>query len=187
MRTLKLSSMFALSLALLLPGSLMAGELTGKNQTRKEAVKLTKHIESTSLAIQKEADRLHALSHNGQISNGTHQHGLRQIANHVNEQLQPAFIRLAELQPELPGWHQSAITEMHSSAMNLAANADAAIRNRNPDGTGLRAVADADYKQHVANIYERATSLAQVADATADYGTAQLKGHEAGLAITSHD
>jgi len=187
MRTLKLFNVLTLGLALLVPGSLMASSLVDKTKTRKEAVKLTKHIERTSLAIQKEADRLHSMSRNGRISNLTHQNGLRQIASHVNEHLQPAFSRLAELKPQLPEWHQTALVEMHTSALNLAANADAAIRNRNPDGSGLLPVADADYKQHVANIYERATLLAQVADATADYGSAQMKGHRAGLAITSHE
>ena len=114
-------------------------------------------------------------------------HGLQQIANHVNEQLQPAFNRLAELKPELPDWHQTAIDHMRTSAANLALNADAAIRSRDPDGSGQLAVSDPDYKQYVANIHERATVLAQVADATGDYGTAQLKGHQAGLAISSHD
>lgn len=187
MRTLKKSSVFALSLALLLPGTLMAGELPGQSKTRKEAVKLTQHIERTSLKIQKEADRLDSMSRDNRISNATHKHGLQQIKNHVNEQLQPAFSRLAELKPELPEWHQAAISEMHVSALNLAANADAAIRNRNPGGSGQVPVADQDYKQLIANIHERSTALAQVADATADYGSAQLKGHMAGLAITSHD
>lgn len=187
MRTLKQSTVMALSLALLLPGTLMAGELTNQAKTRKEAVKLTQHIERTSLEIQKEADRLHSMSRSGQISNASHKHGLQQIKNHVNEQLQPAFSRLAELKPELPEWHQTAIDHMRTSAANLALSANAAIVNRNPDGSGQLAVADPDYKQYVANIHERATVLAQVADATADYGSAQLKGHQAGLAITSHD
>jgi len=187
MRTLKQSTVLALGLALLLPGTLMATELTNQAKTRKEAVKLTQHIERTSHTIQKEADRLHAMSRNGQISNTSHKHGLQQIKNHVNEQLQPAFSRLAELKPELPEWHQTAIERMHTSATNLALNADAAIENRNPDGSGELAFADQDYKRYVANIHERATVLAQVADATGDYGTAQLKGHQAGLAITSHD
>ena len=187
MRTLKQSTVMALSLALLLPGTLMAGELTNQAKTRKEAVKLTQHIEHTSLEIQKEADRLHSMSRSGQISNASHKHGLQQIKNHVNEQLQPAFRRLAELKPELPEWHQTAIDHMRTSAANLALSANAAIVNRNPDGSGQLAVADPDYKQYVSNIHERATVLAQVADATADYGSAQLKGHQAGLAITSHD
>lgn len=187
MRTLKQSTILALGVALLLPGTLMATELTNQATTRKEAVKLTKHIERTSLTIQKEADRLHSMSRTGQISNMAHKQGLQQIKNHVNEQLQPAFSRLAEIKPELPEWHQTAIDRMHISATNLALNADAAIVNRNPDGSGQLAVADQDYKRYVANIHERATVLAQVADATADYGTAQLKGHQAGLAITSHD
>ena len=187
MRTLKQSTILTLGLALLLPGTLKATELTNQAKTRKEAVRLTQHIERTSLAIQKEADKLHAMSRTGQISNVSHKHGLRQIKNHVNEQLQPAFVRLAELKPALPEWHQTAIDKMHISATNLALNADAAIVNRNPDGSGLLAWADTDYKQYVANIHERATVLAQVADATADYGSAQLKGHQAGLAITSHD
>ncbi|HXS76758.1 MAG TPA: hypothetical protein VN753_11320 [Terracidiphilus sp.] len=187
MRTLKQSSVFALGLALLLPGTLMAGELTNQANTRKEAIKLTKHIERTSLTIQKEADRLDAMSRNSRISNATHKRGLQQIRNHVNEQLQPAFSRLAELKPELPEWHQSAIAEMHSSALDLAANADAAIRNRNPDGSGRVATVDQDYKQLIASINEHSSELAEVADATADYGSAQLKGHMAGLAITTHD
>jgi len=187
MRTLKQSSVFALGLALLLPGTLVASELTNQAKTRQEAVKLTQHIERTSLAIQKEADRLHSMSRNSRISNASHKHGLQQIKNHVNEKLQPAFTRLAELKPELPEWHQSAIAEMHSSALDLAASADAAIRNRNPDGSGRIATVDPDYKQLIASINEHSTELAQVADATADYGSAQLKGHMAGLAITSHD
>jgi hypothetical protein len=84
MRTLKKSSVFALSLALLLPGTLMAGELPGQSKTRKEAVKLTQHIERTSLKIQKEADRLDSMSRDNRISNATHKHGLQQIKNHVN-------------------------------------------------------------------------------------------------------
>lgn len=187
MRTLKQSTVLALGLALLLPGSLMASERTSQAKARKEAVNLTQHIERTSLAIQKEADRLHSMSRSSHISNATHKSGLQQIKNHVNEQLQPAFSRLAELKPELPEWHQTAIAEMHTSALNLAANADAAIRNRNPDGSGRIATIDPDYKQLIANIHERSTALAEVADATADYGSAQLKGHMAGLAITSHD
>jgi len=187
MRTREQATILALGLALLLPGTLMATELTKQTKARKEAVKLTQHIERTSLAIQKEADRLHSMSRSGQISNVTHKHGLQQIKNHVNEQLQPAFSRLEELKPGLPDWHQTAIDQMRTSAANLALNADAAIMNRNPDGSRQLAFADQDYKQYVANIHERAMAMAQVADATADYGTAQLKGHQAGLAITSHD
>ena len=187
MGTLKQSTVLALGLALLLPGTLMAKELTNQAKTRKEAVRLTQHIERTSLAIQKEAGKLDAMSRNGQISNQGHKHGLRQIKNHVNEQLQPALSRLAELKPELPEWHQTAIERMHISATNLALNANAAIENRNPDGSRQHAFADLDYKQYLANIHERARVLAEVADATADYGSAQLKGHQAGLAITSHD
>ena len=187
MRSLKQSTILALSLALLLPGWLMATELTNQAKIRKEAVKLTQHIERTSLDIQKEADKLHSMSRSGLISNMSHKRGLHQIKNHVNEQLQPAFSRLAELKPDLPEWHQTAISEMQGSALQLAANADSAIRNRNPYGSGQPAMADPDYKQMIANISERATLLAQVADATADYGSAQLKGHQAGLAITSHD
>src|SRR3569833_1959471 len=108
MSTLKQSPILALGLALVLPGTLMATELTYQSKTRIEAVKLTQHIERTSLAIQKEADRLHAMSRNSRVSNATHKQGLQQIKNHVNAQLQPAFERLAELKPALPAWHQPA-------------------------------------------------------------------------------
>jgi hypothetical protein len=122
-----------------------------------------------------------------QYSNQSHQYALNRIATHVNEQLQPALSRLVELQPDLPQWHQDAIDRMHATAANLAANADAAIVNRNPDGSQRLAILDPEYKQLVKNLNSRATALVQVADATADYGNAQLKGHTAGLAITTHD
>ena len=187
MRTLKQSTVLALGLALLLPGTLMASELTKQTKSREEAVQLIKHIERTSLAIQKHADELNAMARTSQISNTTHKSGLRQIANHVNEDLQPAFSRLDDLQPELPDWKNAAIDEMRTSAANLAADTNAAILNRNPDGSRMLPVVDPDYKKLLSNIHERATALVEVADATGDYGSAQLKGHQAGLAITSHD
>jgi hypothetical protein len=187
MSTLKQSMVFALGLALLTPGALMANELADQAKTRQEAVHLIKHIERTSLAIQKQADELNAMARTSQISNTTHKSGLRQIANRVNEDLQPAFSRLDELQPQLPDWKKSAIQEMRTSAADLAASTNAAILNRNPDGSRMLPVVDSDYRKLLSNIHERATALVEVADATADYGSAQLKGHQAGLAITSHD
>ena len=187
MQKSKLHAVYALTFALLVPGTLMAITRSDSTDTRKEAVQLTQHVERTGRAIQLEADRLDAMRRNHQISNQSHQYALTRIAAHINEQLQPTMDRLAEIKPELPQWHQQAIDQMHLSAVNLASNANAAILNRNPSGSRIVAGVDADYRQLLDNINGRADALVQVADAAADYGDAQLKGNRAGLAITAHD
>ena len=134
-----------------------------------------------------EADRLRMMRTNTHFSHQSHQNSLSQIAIQVNEELQPALKRLAEIKPELPQWHQDAIGQMHTSAVTLAANTNAAILSRNPSETRQLPVFDSSYGQLLDNISDRAETLIQVADAASDYGDAQLKGHEAGLAITSHN
>jgi len=187
MRTLKNATILALTLALAMPGMLLASASSDQTKTRKEALQLTRSIERTSRQIQNVADELDAKSRSGQFSNKSHQHTLHQLKLHINEQLQPALRQLAEMQPDLPAWHQDAIDQMRTAAATLVANANAAIDARN-DGSSRRVpVLDANYKQLIDNMSGRATVLTQIADATGDYASAQLKGNTAGLAITSHD
>lgn len=187
MQKSKLNAVYALTFALLAPGALMAMTRSDSTETRKEAVQLTQHVERTGRVIQREADRLDAMRRNHQISNQSHQYALTRIATQINEQLKPAMNRLVEIKPELPQWHQQAIDQMHASAATLASNADAAIVNRNPSGSRMVAALDADYRQYLDNINGRADTLVEIADAAGDYGNAQLKGNQAGLAITAHD
>ncbi len=187
MNTLMHSTVFALSLALLLPGTLMAGETSDQTRTRKEAVQLTQQIESSARRIQNESEHLSVMQKGNSVSNFTHQYKLHTIATEINEQLQPALNRLAEIQPDLPAWHSHAVDRMRTSGANLAANANAAVLNRGFAGTRQPAVLDSEYGQLIQNISSQAKTLVQVADATGDYGNAQLKGHQAGLAITAHD
>jgi hypothetical protein len=178
---------FALSLALLLPATLMAGETSDQTRNRKEAVQLTQRIESSARNIQTEADHLSQMQKGNAISNFTHQYKLHVISTEINEQLGPALKRLAEIQPGLPDWHSTAVDRMRTSGANLAANANAAVLNRGFSGTRQPAVLDSEYGQLIQNINTQAQTLVQVADATGDYGNAQLKGHRAGLAITFHE
>ncbi len=185
MRRTKHLTVFALTVVMFMPGMLMASE-PNQTKARKEAVKLTEQIKRTSHDIERETERLSTM-HSTQISNKSHQYALSRIATDVNEGLQPALARLAELQPELPQWHKEAIDQMHATATNIAANANAAIHNRNPDGSPWPAMHDPEYRQLIKNLNSGATALVQMADATADYGSAQLKGQRAGLAVASHD
>lgn len=180
-------TVFAISLALLLPAALMAGETSEQTRTRKEAIQLTQSIEGSARRIQTESEHLSVMQKSGSTSNFTHQYKLHTIANEVNEQLQPALKRLAEIQPGLPEWNQQAIEHMRMSAANLAANANAAALNRGFAGSRQPVVLDTDYGQLLQNIGSHARTLVQVADAAGDYGNAQLKGHRAGLAIAAHD
>jgi hypothetical protein len=180
-------TVFALSLALLLPGTLMAGETSNQTKTRKEAIQLTQQVESSARKIQNESDHLSVMQKSNSVSNFTHQYKLHTIATEINEQLQPALKRLAEIGPDLPGWHGSAVDRMRTSGANLTANANAAVLNRSFSGARQPAILDSEYGQLLQNINTQAKSLVQVADATGDYGNAQLKGQGAGLAIASHD
>jgi len=175
----------ALSIALLLP-VFAAAELPQQTKARKDAIQVTRSIETTTRAIHKQADELVAAQRNNH-GNQTQKIRLQRIADSINGQLKPAFDRLAELQPDLPEWHQTAIDQMRSSAASLAANTNAAILNRNASTQGHPVVLDPEYGQLVANMTSQAGALIQVADATSDYGSAQLKGHSAGLPITAHN
>jgi len=180
-------TVFALSLALLLPAALRAGETSNQAQTRKEAIRLTQHLETTARKIQVESEQLSVMQKTNSLSNWSHQYKLHTIATHINEQLQPTLKQLAEIQSSLPEWNQHAIERMRTSAANLAANTNAAALNRGFKGTRQPPVLDSEYAQLVQNMNNQAQVLVQVADAAGDYGDAQLKGHQAGLAILAHD
>jgi hypothetical protein len=180
-------TVYAVTLALLLPAALMAGETSDQTKTRKEAIQLTQSIENSARKIQTESEHLAVMQKSGSISNFSHQYKLHTIATEINEQMQPALKRLAEIQPGLPDWNQQAVDRLRISAANLAANANAAVFNRGFAAPRQPIVLDTDYAQLLKNIGSQAKTLVQVADAAGDYGEAQLKGHRAGLAIASHD
>ena len=178
---------YALTIVLLLPATFLAGQSNDKTRTRKEAVQLAQQIERASRKIQSESAHLSVMGKNTNHSNRSHQFRLQYIANEVNEQLSPALTRLAQIQPDLPQWNQEAIESMRVSASRIASNTNEAILNRNEAGSTKPAVLDADYGRLIENIGSHAEALTQVADATADYGTAQLKAHNAGLPVASHN
>lgn len=177
----------ALTLALMLPATFLVAETSEQARNRKEAVQITKHIETTARKLQTEADHLDAMQRSSLISSRSHQQKLNRIAVQVNEQLKPAFDRLAELQPGLPKWNQDAIDQMRTSAASLASSTNSAILNRNDAGYVKPVMMDKDYARLVDNMSTHAGTLVQLADATSDYGKAQLKGADRGLAVTSHD
>ncbi|MFC5861209.1 hypothetical protein ACFPT7_02765 [Acidicapsa dinghuensis] len=177
----------ALTLALMLPATFLVAETSEQTKTRKEAAQITKHIEATARKIQTEADHLDAMQRNSHISSRSHQQKLNRIAVQVNEQLNPAFDRLAELKPDLPKWNQDAIDQMRTSAASLASSTNSAILNRNEAGHVKPVTMDRNYAVLVDKIGNQAGTLVQLADATGDYGAAQLKGSGTGLAITAHD
>lgn len=178
---------YALTIVLLLPATFLAGESNDKTRTRKEAVQLTKQVERASRQIHDESANLSAMQRNPHLSNRSHQHRLLMISHQVNNELNPALKRLAEIQPDLPQWNQQAIERMRLSAASIAFHANEAVLSRSGPGATKPLMLDQDYVRLVDNIGSHAEVLTQVADATVDYGTAQLKGHEAGLPITSHD
>jgi Rps23 Pro-64 3,4-dihydroxylase Tpa1-like proline 4-hydroxylase len=173
--------------AFLFPASFAVADTSDQVAVKKEGIVLTERVEKAARVIQNEADRLNVMRDNSHITKRTHQHHLRKIANQVNEELKPSLERLAEIQPDLPQWKQQAIDEMRSTAVELAANTNAAILNRNAAAQYVPARLDADYRQLLQSMAAQSEKLTQVADATADYAEAQLQGVDAGLAISQHN
>jgi nucleotidyltransferase/DNA polymerase involved in DNA repair len=154
---------------------------------KKEGIELTERVERAARVIQNEADRLSVMRNNSHIVKRTHQHHLQKIANEVNRELKPSLERLAEIQPDLPQWKQQAIDEMRSTAVELAANTNAAILNRNAATQNVPARMDTNYGQLLQSMTVQSERLTEIADATADYAEAQLQGVNAGLAISQHN
>lgn len=173
--------------ALLFPATLVVAETSNQVAVKKEGIELTARVEKAARVIQNEADHLSAMRNNSHIAKRTHQHRLQKIANQVNGELKPSLERLAEIQPDLPQWKQQAIDEMRSSAVELAANTNAAILNRNAATHNVPALMDANYGQLLQNMTVHSERLTEVADATGDYAEAQLQGTDAGLAISQHN
>ena len=175
------------AVALLFPASLALAEISDQTAIKKEGIELTERVERAARVIQNETDHLSVMRNNSHIAKRTHQHHLQKIANQVNGELKPSLERLAEIQPGLPQWKQQAIDEMRSSAVELAANTNAAILNRNAATQNVPARMDANYGQLLQNMTVHSERLTEVADATGDYAEAQLQGADAGLAISQHN
>lgn len=184
MKTLFKNAALATSIGLLLPLFAVA-ELPHQTTARKEAIQLSRTIENTSRKIHHETENLANAQRNPQMSRLSHQIQLERIKSLINGQLKPAFDRLAEIQPHLPEWKQTAVDQMRTSAASLASSTNEAILNRNANS--IPAVLDPNYRDMIANMTTHADNLVQIADATSDYSSAQLKGNQAGLSIASHD
>jgi hypothetical protein len=103
--------------------------------------------------VRYDADRLNSFNRSAQVSKWTHFHHLTRIRSSVNEGLQPAFQRLVEIQPKLPGWKQKRIDDMLESARALAADGNSAIVSRK-DAGNLPPALNSEYRELVAGIYQ---------------------------------
>ena len=97
----------------------------------------------------------------------------------------PALQRLAEIQPELPAWHQDTIDQMLASAKALAADTNSAILNQNDAGAVPMSLNE-EYKELVAGIDRHAETLVKTSDAAGDYAVAHRQAVEAGLKVPRH-
>ena len=90
--------------------------------------------------------------------------------------------RLNEIQPELPEWKQQSIDKMMTAAQALAADTQAAIVEKNENGT-VPMVMNTEYRDLISRIEEHASSLVRTSDAAGDYAAARLKAMEVGVKI----
>lgn len=165
-----------------LPAALAASETTRQFQLEKEGTELIGQVEDVSRDIHYNADRLHSLTRDSQVSRWTHYHHLEQIKSLVNEGLKPALNRLTEIQPELPSWKQDAIERMLTSAKALAADTDSAIISKNDAGSQPM-ILNTDYADLIEKISGHAEILVKTSDAAGDFAKAHLKALEAELEI----
>lgn len=173
---------YSLALLGLLPAGMAFSEATRQVPLEKESSDLIAQVENVARGIYSNADQLSILSGSMQISHGTHRDYLNRMKSQVNEELQPALVRLAEIQPELPEWKQTAIDKIMMSARHLAGNLNAAITTKME--TGPRAVpVNAEYRDLIERVGDHAEALVKTSDAAGDYAAAQVKAADAGLEV----
>jgi hypothetical protein len=166
----------------LLPAGMAFSEVTRQTQLEKESLDLITRVETAARNISSSADQLSGLSSNMQISHGTHHDYLNRMKSQVNEELQPALVRLAEIQPELPEWKQTVIDTMLDSARNLAVNLNGAIVSKKDAGPMLTPL-NAEYRDLIERVGEHAGALVKTSDAAGDYAAAETKAAEAGIEV----
>ena len=168
----------------LLTVGLVAGDTMNVKQLelQKEGIELIGQLEDVARDIHFNAEQLRALNLHSHSSKWSRQHHLTQIRELVNDGLQPALVRLTEIQPELKDWHQDTIDKMLGSARALAADTNSAILSHNEMGH-LPPVMNPEYKELIANLAGHAQTLVKTADAAGDYASAHEQAEEAGLTL----
>lgn len=186
---MKLNSLARMSLAAMvaiLPATLPAQDKVTVQQValEKESFQLIDQIEDVARSVHYNTDalRMHA-SRN--MSRWTNSHHLMEIKDLINNGLNPALNRLAEIEPQLPAWEQHAIGRILESSRTLAADTNSAILNLNENKSKPILLND-EYRAFLDTMNEHAEKLVNTADASGDYADALGQALEAGLKVPNH-
>jgi len=178
--TRRLSMLTAL---LALPMAAVAqGTSTSSSDLHKEGIGLIRSMEITARDLQYNTEWLRMHTRSPNTSQEGHNDHLWQIKQLVNNELQPALIRLQEIQGQLPDWHQDTIDQLFTSAHALAADADSAIASHSNKGDIPPAV-NLEYQAFVKGMNQHAEALVKTADAAGEYAKAHQQAVEAGLNV----
>ena len=150
----------------------------------KESFELIAQIEDVARSVHDNTDalRMHA-SRN--LSRQTHHHHLMQVKELINNRLNPALNRLAEIKPQLPAWEQGSVDKMLVSARTLATDTSSAITRLNEKSV-TPIMLNNEYRAFLDTMDGHAEKLVSVADATGDYAGALDRLLEAGLEVPKH-
>jgi hypothetical protein len=173
---------YSLALLGLLPAGMAFSEATRQTELEKESTNLISRVENVARDLYSNADQLSTLSGQMHIAHGTHHEYLNRMKLQVNDELQPALVRLTEIQPELPGWKQAAVDRMLASARNLASNLNAAIVSKTEAGS-MAIPVNSEYRDLIERVSDHAELLVKTSDAAGTYAAAQVKAADAGLEI----
>lgn len=186
---MKLNSLARISLAAivaLVPVTLPAQDKVTVQQValEKESFELIAQTEDVARSVHYNTDalRMHA-SRN--LSRQTHHHHLTQVKDLINERLNPALTRLAEIKPQLPVWEQGSIDKMLISARDLATDTNSAFMRLN-EKSGIPIMLNNEYRAFLDTMDEHAKKLVSMADATGDYADALDRILEVGLEVPKH-
>jgi len=172
---------YTLALLGLLPAGMALSEVT-RQSIEQESTDLIGQVASVARDISSNADQLATLSGNMNISHATHHDYLNRMRLQVNEDLQPALVRLVEIQPELPEWKQSAIDNMLTSARGLASSLNAAIGKKIESGSKAVPL-NSEYREMIESVSDHAETLVQTSEAAGDFATAHVNAVAAGLEV----
>jgi len=186
---MKLNTLARISLAAILttlPGALPAQDKVAVQQVavEKESVELIDQIEDVARSVHNNTDalRMHA-SRN--LSRYSHQHHLSEIAELINNGLNPALNRLNEIKPGLPEWQQHAVDRILESARSLSNDSNSAFLSLKDNGAKPIHM-NTEFRAFLDTMDQHAENLVSTADVAGDYANALDQALEAGLKVPSH-
>lgn len=187
---MKLNALARISLAAMvaiLPATLPAQDKITVQQValEKEGLELIDQIEDVARSVRFNTDTLRMHASNNK-SRWTNVHHLNEVKFLINDGLNPALNRLAEIKPQLPEWQQHSVDRLLDSARSLANDTSSAFLKLDNPAPNAPIILNSEYRAFLDTMHQHAEKILITADASGDYADALNQALEAELKVPNH-